>query len=64
MILDEMCFLHLIDAHCKPLLLYGCEAVTVLKSDVSQLEVAWSTAYYKNFNVSAVNAKAVQFRLG
>ena len=45
-----MVIFQLIDAYCKPLLTYTCECVKFNRNDLSQLNRAWNSIFWKVFN--------------
>ena len=49
---DDIVMLHLMDAYCKPLLLYGSEVYCGAKTYDAALRRAWSYAFWK---ISGVN---------
>jgi len=49
--MNEMVTLHLVNAFCRPLLLYGCDAVPLCKSYIASLTHSWNHIYWKLFNV-------------
>jgi hypothetical protein len=57
--------LSLIDTFCIPVLLYGLEVLSLAKSDKSTLEFAYSTVFYKLFQVKdKENIKLCQYYSG
>ena len=48
---SEHVLLHLVNAHCKPFLLYGLEAISPNKRELSSLEYTYSSAICKIFKI-------------
>src|SRR6218665_1387958 len=57
--LSEPVLLHLINAHCKPFLLYGMEAVNLGSRELSTLNYTYSNAICKIFKVSRCSVEAL-----
>ena len=53
--MNEMVTLHLVNAFCRPILLYGCDAVPLCKSQTDSLAHAWNRIYWKLFNTNDNN---------
>ena len=50
--MNEMVTFHLINTFCRPLLLYGCDCVTLNKSSIDSLNHSWNRIYWKLFKVN------------
>ena len=49
--MNEMVTLQLINAFCRPLLLYGCDCVTLRKAHIASPTHSWNRIYWKMFKV-------------
>ena len=47
--MNEMFIFQLFNTYCKPLLTYACECVIFNRSDLSQLDRAWNSVFWKVF---------------
>ena len=53
----------LINVYCKPLLTYACECVKFNRSDLSQLDRAWNSVFWKVFLKLMTRIPLLIFRL-
>ena len=51
--MNEMVTLQLINAFCRPLLLYGCDSVTLRKAHISSLTHSWNSIYWTLFKINS-----------
>ena len=59
--MNEMVTLRLVNAFCRPILLYGCDCVPLCKTFIDSLTHSWNRIYYKVFKVSDTeNISAIQ----
>ena len=61
---DDIVMLRLVDAYCKPLLLYGSEVFSGAKSYDSALKRAWNYVFWKIFGVNETTACEIQIFTG
>ena len=47
--MNELVTFQLINAYCKPLLTYACECARINRSNLSQLDRAWNSVFWKVF---------------
>ena len=52
--MNEMVTLQLINSFCRPLLLYGCDCITLRKAHITSLTHSWNRVYWKIFQVNNV----------
>jgi hypothetical protein len=50
--MNEMVTLQLINAFCRPLLLYGCDCVTLRKAHIASLTHSWNRIYWTLFKIN------------
>jgi hypothetical protein len=59
--MNEMVTLRLLNAFCRPILLYGCDCIPLCKTFIDSLTHSWNRIYYKVFKVSdAENISVIQ----
>ena len=61
---DDIVMLRLVDAYCKPLLLYGSDVYRDAKSYDSALKRAWHYVFLKIFGVNEATACEIQIFIG
>ena len=53
--MNEVVTVHLINAFCRPILLYGCDAVPLCKTHIDSLAHSWNRIYWKLFKINDDN---------